>query len=219
MALPRKNAQDLCNDHFRDVCCVKCIRSDTTIVPCTRAEKHFMSLVDSLQDCGLHICQMITDMHSMVVNGSVRRHLAGALASTLYAHDTFGSGSRLYTLIGACHRFRGACACLDNIFSWGTCPHVASVRALGHGEHGDLFIEVDTVMSLWMRESMDPKPLAAWGCPPWTKYRCRLTPSNPNKVMRVRVDPFYNSLFGQWRRWHARWARVTWALAAAFLAE
>jgi hypothetical protein len=93
------------------------------------------------------------------------------------------------------------------------------VRALGHGEHGDLFIEVDTVMSLWMRESMDPKPLAAWGCPPWTKYRCRLTPSNPNKVMRVRVDPFYNSLFGQWRRWHARWARVTWALAAAFLAE
>jgi hypothetical protein len=155
---------------------VKCLRS-VPVPPLTDLETQF---AERIADGGLNTtetcCAVVDALHALVESNTVRRRVAGALASELRVGlnpycDTW-SVSYLWRVLEAPTqrtRYYGKkhCDCVARVLSWGTCPHVSFSYNTSGGTSTFFVVGTALVMiSFMLSDAVYAKALLDAGCPP-----------------------------------------------------
>lgn len=181
-----------------------------------------------------YVCDRVQVLHDDVERGDVRRQAAALAASRLQTlpQPIRWSGTLLYVIMAASTHNDG-CPCMTHVLSWGTCPSVLT----GPAPHVTLDASdtYDSWTPFWL--TIRPRPatamtlnakwreeLLAYGSVPWIQLEMASSlPNGPANRYTMTLHsyacgaptdvPMFKSQ-AQWRRWHARRARLAWVTVA-----
>jgi len=171
------------------------------------------------------VCNRVQSLHDCVQRGDVRRPAAALAASRLQTlpKPIRWTASLLYVIMEASKHI-AQCSCLTHTLSWGTCPTLLTGPAPDERPHHarpplHLLTAFGFAMRRRVANTLDAKwrdELLAYGSAPWLMG---MVSSHPNGSAYGYAMTFPQKLKdvpnfrwqAQWRRWHARRARLVWA--------